>query len=178
MKKTTPPQVFLFFSEFSSQKLLLFVNIGIVVLLLVGMFFGHSANPKKKETKEAFQETFEETFEETIKATNDNSLDSSFSEKKKMEEEYQNYNYQPQMAVSNPDINSDNSYNTLDNYNDSIHFQVSYPRAKALEAQVSRCEGPYPLQSPETLMKKQKYNCKSYLCRGGYDANKWDEGEQ
>ena len=178
VEKTTPKDYGLYglyglYSWFSSPKLLLFVNVGIVIVL-VWMFFGHSANPKKKETKET-KETFEEA-----KQTNEISLDSSFSDKNKQnkqnhQEEYQNYNYQPQMSVSNPDINSDSTYNTLDNYNDSIHFRVSCPRAKALEAQVSRCEGPYPWMSPETLMKKQKYNCKSYLCRGGYDANKGEE---
>ena len=78
--------------------------------------------------------------------------------------------------VSTPDITTDNTYNTLDNYNDSIHFQVSPGRAHALEMQVSRCEGPFPFMNPEKLGKKQKYSCKSYTCRGGYDANKWEEG--
>ena len=78
--------------------------------------------------------------------------------------------------VSTPDITTDNTYNTLDNYNDSIHFQVSPGRAHALEMQVSRCEGPFPFMNPEKLGKKQKYSCKSYTCRGGYDTNKWDEG--
>jgi len=82
-----------------------------------------------------------------------------------------------QGLVSTPDITTDNTYNTLDNYNDSIHFQVSPGRAHALEMQVSRCEGPLPFMNPEKLGKKQKYSCKSYTCRGGYDANKWDEGE-
>ena len=65
------------------------------------------------------------------------------------------------------------SYNTMSTYDDSIHFEVSCPRAKALKQQVSRCKGPLPFLPPEELGEMQKYNCKSYTCRGGYDANKW-----
>jgi hypothetical protein len=65
------------------------------------------------------------------------------------------------------------SYNTMSTYGNSIHFEVSCPRAKALKEQVSRCKGPLPFIPPEELGEMQKYNCKSYTCRGGYDANKW-----
>jgi hypothetical protein len=149
--------------------ILIMIDIIIIILFIMNRFiFIHWG---KNIQRESFQEDQEH---QNHVVTPSKSVKNSTLQKK------ETYIGSPSLAssqslVSTPDITTDTTYNTLDNYNDSIHFQVSPGRAHALEMQVSRCEGPLPFMNPEKLGKKQKYNCKSYTCRGGYDANKWDE---
>jgi hypothetical protein len=137
------------------------INMIIIILFVMNRFLFPQYG--KKTHRESFQEEYDNNSNSTIQDEKETYIGSpSLSS--------------PQGLVSTPDITTDNTYNTLDNYNDSIHFEVSPGRAHALEMQVSRCEGPFPFMNPEKLGKKQKYSCKSYTCRGGYDANKWEEG--
>uniref|UniRef100_A0A6C0CYW5 Uncharacterized protein n=1 Tax=viral metagenome TaxID=1070528 RepID=A0A6C0CYW5_9ZZZZ len=145
--------------------ILIIIDIIIIILFVLNRFF--FTNRGKKIQPKSFQEDQKHV------------SNPPRSVKNSMIQEKETYVGSPSLSstqgiVSTPDITTDTTYNTLDNYNDSIHFQVSPERAHALEMQVSRCEGPFPLMNPEKLGKKQKYNCKSYTCRGGYDANKWD----
>ena len=65
-------------------------------------------------------------------------------------------------------------YASMANYmTTGFHFEVSKPRAVALNQEVSLCTKPMDFEDPWVLGPTQCQRCKSYLNRGGYDANKW-----